>query len=224
MNIHELADRIEEYGINHITFPRRDIIALYNLISSNLSYGMRVLEIGSWKGASSIVIAKTIQKCNGTLVCLDTWKGTYGDDYLQNEASKNDVFSIFSDNLNIFNIDNVIPIIEQSSYIRKMVGLVKFDLIFIDGDHRYDPFINDISNSLRLIRNGGVISGHDCVKKFTDYDDEEQEEIIREKDNPNWIPSKSGVEKCCGVIGALYLVFNDEYYLHENSLIWSKNV
>lgn len=36
-----------------------------------------------------------------------------------------------------------------------------FDIIYIDGDHSYDGVTNDLKESLRIIKNGGIICGHD---------------------------------------------------------------
>lgn len=36
-----------------------------------------------------------------------------------------------------------------------------YDLIYIDGDHRYNAVVRDISNALNFINTGGVIAGHD---------------------------------------------------------------
>lgn len=39
----------------------------------------------------------------------------------------------------------------------------KFDLIFIDGDHRTGQVLKDLRNSLRAIKTGGYIVMHDCL-------------------------------------------------------------
>ena len=39
----------------------------------------------------------------------------------------------------------------------------KFDLIFIDGLHTYNQVKKDILNSLKCLKNGGVILVHDCM-------------------------------------------------------------
>lgn len=45
------------------------------------------------------------------------------------------------------------------SYISKCD--TKFDLIYIDGDHLYDSVVRDIRSSLKIIKPGGLITGHD---------------------------------------------------------------
>ena len=36
-----------------------------------------------------------------------------------------------------------------------------FDIVFLDGEHRYDGFFRDIRNSLRVLKPGGLLMGHD---------------------------------------------------------------
>lgn len=41
----------------------------------------------------------------------------------------------------------------------------KFDLIFIDGLHKYDQVKKDINNSLKFLNNAGIILLHDCMPR-----------------------------------------------------------
>ena len=41
----------------------------------------------------------------------------------------------------------------------------KFDLVFIDGLHHYEQVKKDIINSLKVLKNGGMILMHDCMPK-----------------------------------------------------------
>lgn len=50
---------------------------------------------------------------------------------------------------------------------------LKFDLIFIDGDHTCDQAFKDISNSLSCLKNGGIIVAHDCFPPSAEYENEE---------------------------------------------------
>jgi hypothetical protein len=46
---------------------------------------------------------------------------------------------------------------------------VKFDIIFIDGLHKYDQVKKDINNSLLFLNNNGVIFLHDCMPRSFMY-------------------------------------------------------
>ena len=49
----------------------------------------------------------------------------------------------------------------RSSVSECYQNLGKYDLIFIDGDHRYEAVLEDLYFSKRLIRSGGIIAGDD---------------------------------------------------------------
>ena len=55
-------------------------------------------------------------------------------------------------------------IINQTSdeYFSKLNDTVKFDIIFIDGDHHEEQVDKDIKNSLDHLNSGGIIVMHDC--------------------------------------------------------------
>jgi hypothetical protein len=85
-----------------------------------------------------------------------------------------------------------------------------FDLVFIDADHRYEPTVNDIKGFAPLVRgDGGVLCGHDCEGRISDYDaaflESGKKEDIYESIH-------------CGVVLAVGEAFKD-YSL--NHAIWS---
>lgn len=126
---------------------------------------MRVVEVGSWVGASALVIDRAIPKeRERTICCVDTWEGSEGDptlDYVQHYGTDK-IFETFKQNLG--NFRNVfLPI--------KSHGVVaahqfrnqdqQFDLVFIDADHRYEAVKADIEAWWPLVRPGGILCGHD---------------------------------------------------------------
>jgi hypothetical protein len=50
----------------------------------------------------------------------------------------------------------------------------KFDLIFIDGDHRYDQVMRDIGNALLILNDNGTIVLHDCYPKQESHQGDEK--------------------------------------------------
>jgi len=61
-----------------------------------------------------------------------------------------------------------------------------FDLLFIDGDHRYYYVLHDIKSYLPKVKNGGIICGHD----FEDYEFD-----IRQINRDSWRGKHHGVIK-----------------------------
>lgn len=120
-----------------------------------------IIEFGSYLGRSTRALA---DNCNGTIYAVDPWDGIYhnNDGSLANWINTA-VFDVFSDNLkDHIESGKVIPIKNYSWAFREFI---KADLIFIDGDHRYDEVKNDICNGLRYIKSGGILSGHDYSHK-----------------------------------------------------------
>jgi hypothetical protein len=46
--------------------------------------------------------------------------------------------------------------------------LPELDFVYIDADHNYEPVKLDINLSLKKIRHGGIIAGHDYKPKYTE--------------------------------------------------------
>jgi len=85
--------------------------------------------------------------------------------YLEIGCDKNQIFS----NIEIHFKIGVDPV--KGGNVRKTSdnffknNLDKFDIIFIDGLHKYDQVNKDIKNSLRVLNEGGIILLHDCMPK-----------------------------------------------------------
>lgn len=85
--------------------------------------------------------------------------------YLEIGCDKNQIFS----NIEIDFKIGVDPV--QGGNVRKTSdnffknNLKKFDIIFIDGLHKYDQVNKDIKNSLKVLNEGGIILLHDCMPK-----------------------------------------------------------
>jgi Methyltransferase domain len=149
---------------------REEKIVLETLALSVARQGCKFLEIGSWCGDSTIILGKVARQYGGHLFCVDWWKGNVGTELLE-IASKEDVFSFFwkricSDGLE----DVVIPIRGRSDVAAEILKERTFDLIFIDGDHRYEYVLGDIRRYAPLVRGNGILCGHDCEGRIPDYD------------------------------------------------------
>ena len=60
----------------------------------------------------------------------------------------------------------------------------RFDLIYIDGDHKYNSVKNDIISSLKIIKPGGILSGHDYYTSTNSDVPRVIEEILYKYDKP----------------------------------------
>lgn len=103
--------------------------------------GKEVLEIGSYKGKSTINMARVAKK----VVAVDVF----------------DHFPEFSANLTKFKVGGiVIPVPGRSETVVPQLTS-EFDMVFIDADHSYTAVERDTNNAIKKLRSGGIIAYHD---------------------------------------------------------------
>lgn len=121
-----------------------------------------ILEFGSYHGRSTRALADNTP---GVVFAVDPWDGMYPDNNgnitnLIEEASIEDFHRNLDDHILT---GRVIPVrmFSHEFYRSPLARDLKFNFIFIDGDHRYETVKQDISIALSLIKPNGVIAGHD---------------------------------------------------------------
>ncbi len=184
-------------------------IVLRTLAESVATPGCRLLEIGSWCGDSSVVLGKIAKQNGGHLFCVDWWMGSEGT-YQEEIAHKGDVFAFFWDQIRSEGLEDiVIPIRGRSDISSKIFKENIFDMIFIDGDHRYKNTLKDIQQYSAFVKDKGVLCGHDCEGRISDYD-------------MNFLQSGKRIDAYesvhCGVVLAVGSIFNQ---FSLNYSIWS---
>jgi predicted O-methyltransferase YrrM len=126
-----------------------------------------IVEVGSWKGRSTKALALS---CAGAVYAVDHWEGSEDERF----ASQNEAVRIGADlMLDIFKKNlapeiasgKVIPIQADSEeampLVEKALAGRKADMVFLDGDHRYEPTKRDIENYRKFLEPGGLLCGHD---------------------------------------------------------------
>lgn len=122
------------------------------------------VEVGSWKGRSSVFMAveiiNSIKKIQ--FDCVDTWEGSI--EHTENNSVINrTLYDEFL--LNIKPVSNVIrPIQKLSLDAAKDYADESLDFVFIDASHEYEDVLNDIRAWMPKIKSGGWIAGHDYVE------------------------------------------------------------
>ena len=113
-----------------------------------------IVEIGCWKGKSTYSL---LYGCKGKVYAIDTFLGTPGDVEQKVFTDKEDILSIFMENVGHFrNLD----IMKGNSHSLVITFPDKsLDMVFIDADHNYEMVKRDIE--LWLPKTKKLISGHD---------------------------------------------------------------
>jgi beta-1,4-mannosyl-glycoprotein beta-1,4-N-acetylglucosaminyltransferase len=155
-----------------------------------LPKGAKVGEIGSWHGRSSRFIADNLPE-DGQVWCCDTWNGSSGEPEMHGTAhwDRGDhAFQWWWCNLQEHIVaGRVVPVRMFSenaahtiSHLISKGQMQKFDLIFVDGDHSEEGIKIDVEAWLPLLKEGGLICGHDYYK---------------ENEGPYWVHVRQFVEQ-----------------------------
>lgn len=119
------------------------------------------VEIGSWKGLSSSIIARY----SGLLFCVDTWRGAENEPTMKREAMLRSVFSVFQSNIEILGLtEKIRPMLMSSAEALKVFRSDQLEFVYIDGDHSYEAVMQDLT-WFDFISPGGILAGHDNDEK-----------------------------------------------------------
>lgn len=134
---------------------------LYSKMVNRFPSGSHFVEIGSWKGKSSVYMAVEIANSGKDIKfdCIDPWPDW---------KEEGEYFETWCKNLYETFLSNVDPVKEYLNPVRatSMEVVDKYedesiDFIFIDGNHEYEFVYEDIKYWLPKVKSGGVLSGHD---------------------------------------------------------------
>ena len=147
--------------------------ALVKIAAKSRRWGsIRILEIGSWAGASAVTWARALQnlKRKGRVTCVDSWQPYFQESidfeahYKEmNEAARSGkVLKLFLHNIKAANVSHLVNyIVGNARSALPVLPGGKFDVVYIDGSHVYENVRADIQDAKRLVRDRGIICGDD---------------------------------------------------------------
>jgi predicted O-methyltransferase YrrM len=154
--LRELADAaIPDASKIHTHMSAQELTTLYGL-AAEATETRRVLEIGSYVGASSCYLAAALSMHDGRLYCVDTWANETMPDGVRN------TFDEFTANTRGV-ASTITTIRKRSDAIAASDFPLPFDLIFIDADHSYAAVKGDFEKVHEWIRDGGTLAFHDTT-------------------------------------------------------------
>jgi len=139
---------------------------------------IRVIEVGSFKGRSTIAMAQECRKLelannrSCSILAIDTWTGS-GDMFFivpgfRDELKRNGgilhLYETFIKNVKKAEVDDIItPLRVPSSSAGLLLRCfeLKADLIFVDGDHHYMAVRSDMDMLYEFLNPGGFMFGDD---------------------------------------------------------------
>ncbi len=189
---------------------------LFRLANSVARPGMKIAEIGSWKGFSTYFLASLAARLNGTVFAVDHWQGS-PDGWQVPVAKEKDILMVFRRNMAVLGCEKTVkPMVMDSLTAAGIFRDGSLDLVFIDGDHRYSGIAADIKAWLPKLRTGGILCGHDGSTSYSRHPAAAQRSIDAncEKD---YLPE---YQVHPGVTKALHDLLGDQQSLAGSTCIW----
>ena len=116
----------------------------------------RAVEIGSYSGEGTVVIAKHFKE----VMAVDPWLNGYDiNDRASQQCPMKFVFEAFQERTTP--LGNVLYSRGKSLDALQFFKDGELDLVYIDGDHRYEGVLADLNGWRPKLRAGGIMAGHD---------------------------------------------------------------
>lgn len=141
--------------------------------------GLRILEVGAWVGASTLLWCEAIRRFGGpeiaaqsSVLVIDSWAPILSSEDLAfgkyrqfvNAAKDDLAYNIFCHNARIGAGRYGVAIDHRrgrSDEILPDLPSEAFDIVFVDAGHYYDDVAFDVAEAKRLVQTGGVVCGDD---------------------------------------------------------------
>ena len=166
-----------EIGVSQATGDRLSVLS--RLLACLRSEGGRrradVLEVGSYEGQSAMYFSNSISDMfpdGGLVTCIDPWQPYHSPEQIASglvyenmdaDLRSGAAFERFKKNIQKANPR--VPIEHFRGTLTQAMMLMltgrRFDVVYLDGDHRYSSVREDIANAKRLVRVGGLLCGDD---------------------------------------------------------------
>ena len=130
-----------------------------------------ILEIGSWFGASTLSWAQGLTKytnLDSSITCIDAWEPFFDMDIHADKTYANEMEDLleseFAYNIFLHNMRTIKKKLKTQHFRGKSENILYqlkdeiYDVVY-DTNHTYIPVSKDIQNSLRLVKDGGIICG-----------------------------------------------------------------
>lgn len=144
-----------------------------NWLASKATTNKLIIEIGSWHGRSSRAIGDNLSS-GSKLYCIDHWDGSANERETSHSSARlsggDHAFIEFLNNMqDLIQKGSVVPLrmsSENAANVFKHLD-IKADMIFIDAGHTYEEVKKDIEIWSPLLKEGGLICGHDYYQNNT---------------------------------------------------------
>lgn len=143
--------------------PEQDLQYIETLAARVPDHG-RIIEVGSFYGRSAWAWARSAP--SATVHCIDLWLGCTVE-----EPNSHSNVSVFDERHFVeFTKDcgNITRTRGDSNRVLPTLPQQTYDLIFLDGAHTNPQYENDLELAFPLLKNGGILCGHDFISAWPD--------------------------------------------------------
>jgi predicted O-methyltransferase YrrM len=123
------------------------------------------VELGSWRGASAIAVARLVRQWRGTVTCVDTWTGDAfkgGAGYEgRPPSSVPEMVNECAGNLVAAGIAASVRLVVASTSEAAKWWTEPIDFLYIDADHDYSSVLSDLEAWVPHVKPGGIVAGDD---------------------------------------------------------------
>lgn len=141
-------DRIEGW------FNLPQAVALQKIVKS-LPVGSKVVELGSYKGRSSVAIASVLPT-ESILYCVDHFQGS--EEHKKSNLDVADLLETFTKNIEQFGVkDKICTLAMTTTQAAAKFDPETLDLVFVDAAHDYDSVKSDLLHWYPKIKPGGFL-------------------------------------------------------------------
>jgi predicted O-methyltransferase YrrM len=159
----KFIDTYKKLNFNHKDLFSNNINSWLYIFNKKKYFNKKItaLEIGSFEGRSSYFLLKFLKKIK--LICVDTFKPFQELQKLDNNIF-NQIFINFKKNT--FFYSKKIKIVKNTShYFFRNNKDKRFDLIYVDGSHKYNDVLHDSKRAFDSLKIKGIIIFDDFLWK-----------------------------------------------------------
>ncbi len=121
----------------------------------------KVVEVGSYQGASARFIGRILKEKLGKLWCVDPWSGY---DQLHVDRPWDEIYRQFLSNMIHAGLrDTVIPVRAKSVEAAPLFEDGSLSVVYVDGYHSREAVREDVCAWWPKLRNGGIMCGDDIT-------------------------------------------------------------
>ncbi len=141
-------------------FTKKSELEFLYEVAGGMPDGAAIVEVGSWKGRSTVAICEGLRPGSGATVwAVDTFAGDPDMAEIAGPVDSGAVEAEFA--RNTAGYDNLRVVVAESVAAANRFDPGSLDWVFIDADHSYAAVVADIAAWAPKLKPGGLLSGHD---------------------------------------------------------------